>query len=1209
MNDAAASLMQSPKADPGLRALCGIAAFYRIAADPVHLQRELALIGRDAGVNDLIRAAQTIGLKARRVTRRTEKQLVATPTPAIAKLRTGGFIVYGGRLPNGRLRIVDPVTSIDRALSVDEFTAEVESELLLVGRRIGGAGYDPKSFGFRWFLPSIWRYRRPIYHVLLASLFVQVFALVTPLFFQIVVDKVLSHKGYSTLFVLVIGIVVVGLFDVILQYLRTYALTHTTNRIDVELGQRLFRHLLHLPLSYFETRAAGQTVARVRELENIRAFLTGQGLFSALDLVFTFVFIAVLFAYSWKLSIIVVLSIPLYVIVALGFRPILQDMVRDKFNASAVSQQFLVEAVVGIQTVKASAVEPIMQAQWEERLAAYVKRSFSVTIISSIAQNGVTYISRVTTALLMLFGAKAVIDGELSIGALVAFNMIAAQVTAPVLRLSQLWQDFQQVQVSVERLGDILNAPAEPAIQARTVLPPPRGLIEFRNVTFRYRPGSNDVIKTVNLQIKPGEVVGIVGPSGSGKSTLTKLIQRLYMPQEGQILLDGADLTQVDPAWLRTNIGVVLQENLLFNRTIHENIAFAAPAMPRAQVIAIAKLSGADEFIARLPGGYDTDHRGARSEPVGRPAPAHRHRPRARDQPADPDLRRGDLGARLRKRARDPEQHAPDRAQPHRRHHRAPARGGEALRPDHRHGRRPHHRSRAARRIARAAGRPLSQALGAAERAGARMTNVPAAAPAGKPPALVPARRIQLHRGDHEFLPAALEILETPLSPVRASMIVTICAFAAIALAWSYFGRVDIIATAQGKIQPVGRTKTIQPLETGKVLAIDAENGSHVTAGQVLLTLDPGEAQADEGTILADIGSEKAETLRRATALALVAKRALGPVPQIAFGADIPPDIAVREQRVLASDIAQLATTVGSLDGQKQEKVAERDRLKLTIAAQETLVGTLKERVDMRSELLATKSESRAKVIDALELMQTQAATLASEKGQIGEIDASVARIGRDIDKSYATFSAENAQKLADAQRSLDENTEKLAKARLKTDHMTLRSPIDGVVQGSAVTSIGQVLSVGEQAMEIVPTGSKLEIECYLPNADIGFVRKDQPAIVKVESFPFTDYGTIDATVTRVAHDAIPQPDAESREGNPAQPAKDAMFAGAQRMQNLVFPVSLNLDRTAMRSGSEDVPLSPGMAVTVEIKTGTRRIISYVFSPLVQTVTTAFRER
>ena len=613
MIEAAVALTPTPKADSGLRALCGIAAYYRIAADPVHLQRELALSGREAGVTDLMRASQTIGLKARRVSRTTEKQLVATPTPAIGRLRAGGFVVFGGRLPDGRLRIVDPVTSIDRALTVDEFLDELEPQFLLLGRKVGGVGFDPKSFGFRWFLPSIWRYRRPLAHVLLASFFVQIFALVTPLFFQVVVDKVLSHKGYSTLFVLVIGIVIVGLFDVVLQYQRTYALSHTTNRIDVELGQRLFRHLLHLPLSYFETRAAGQTVARVRELENIRAFLTGQGLFSALDLLFTFVFIAVLFAYSWKLTLIVVAAIPFYLIVAFGLRPALQERVREKFNTGAMSQQFLVEAVVGIQTVKASAVEPIMQAQWEERLAAYVKTSFLVTLLGAFGQNGVQYISRVTTALLMLFGAKAVIDGELSIGALVAFNMIAAQVTAPVLRLSQLWQDFQQVQVSVERLGDILNAPGEPVIQARTVLPPPRGLIEFKDVTFRYRPGSADVVKGVTLAIKPGEVVGIVGPSGSGKSTLTKLMQRLYMPQDGQILLDGADLTQVDPAWLRTNIGVVLQENLLFNRSIHDNIAFAAPAMPRAQVIAIAKLAGADEFVAKLPSGYDTmiEERGA----------------------------------------------------------------------------------------------------------------------------------------------------------------------------------------------------------------------------------------------------------------------------------------------------------------------------------------------------------------------------------------------------------------------------------------------------------------------------------------------------------------------------------------------------------------------------------------------------------------------
>ena len=615
MSEAAveAPLVPAPKGDPGLRALCGIAAYYRIAADPVHLQREMALAGRDADAPALIRAAGLIGLKARRVRRTSEKQLVATPTPAIGRLREGGFIVYGGRLPDGRLRVVDPVTSIDRSLPPDAFLAEVEPELIIVGRKLGGTGYDPKTFGFRWFLPSIWRYRKPLAHVLLASLFVQVFALVTPLFFQVVVDKVLSHKGYSTLFVLVAGIVIVGLFDVLLQYQRTYALSHTTNRIDVELGQRLFRHLLRLPLSYFETRAAGQTVARVRELENIRAFLTGQGLFSALDLVFTFVFIAVLLAYSWKLTLVVLASIPLYVLIAFGLRPALQERVREKFNRGAVSQQFLVEAVVGIQTVKASAVEPILQAQWEERLAAYVKTSFGVTLLGAFGQNGVQYVSKLTTALLMLFGAKAVIDGELSIGSLVAFNMIAGQVTAPVLRLSQLWQDFQQVQVSVERLGDILNAPAEASPRARTVLPPPRGLIEFRNVTFRYRPGSQDVVKGVSVVIRPGEVVGIVGSSGSGKSTLTKLIQRLYTPQDGQILLDGADLSQVDPAWLRGNIGVVLQENLLFNRTIHDNIALAAPAMPRAQVIAIARLAGADEFIARMPQGYDTliEERGA----------------------------------------------------------------------------------------------------------------------------------------------------------------------------------------------------------------------------------------------------------------------------------------------------------------------------------------------------------------------------------------------------------------------------------------------------------------------------------------------------------------------------------------------------------------------------------------------------------------------
>lgn len=601
------------KLDSGLQALSGIAAFYRIAADPNHLQRELAIAGRFASSQDLVRAARAVGLKAREIKLVDVKRLTTIPVPAILRMRNGGFQVFGGRNPNGKFRLVDPIARVDRELSLEELVGEITSDGILVGRKVGGEGTDPRTFSIAWFLPSLWRYRRPLAHVFLASLFVQIFALVTPLFFQVVVDKVLTHKGYSTLIVLVVGIAVIGIFDVVLQYLRTYALSHTTNRIDVELGQKLFRHLLHLPLGYFETRAAGQTVARVRELETIRNFLTGQGLFSAIDLLFTIIFIAVLFAYSWLLAIIVVASLPLYALVAFFVRPTLRAMIKEKFNRGAISQQFLVEAVVGIQTVKAGGVEPVMQDQWADRLAAYVKTSFDATMLSAGGQDAIQYVSKLATALILLFGAQQVIEGGLSVGALIAFNMIAAQVVQPVLRLSQLWQDFQQVQISIDRLGDILNYPTEAAPRTSLVLPRPRGAIELKNVTFAYRPGTPDVLKSVSLQVQPGEVLGIVGASGSGKSTLTKLVQRLYSPQEGQVTLDGMDLSQLDPGWLRSQIGVVLQENLLFNRSIHDNIAFANPALPRANVIGIARLAGADEFISRLPQGYDTaiEERGA----------------------------------------------------------------------------------------------------------------------------------------------------------------------------------------------------------------------------------------------------------------------------------------------------------------------------------------------------------------------------------------------------------------------------------------------------------------------------------------------------------------------------------------------------------------------------------------------------------------------
>ncbi len=601
------------QADSGLAALCGIAAYYRISADPVQISHELALGGQFAGPSELCRAAALIGLKSRILSGISARRLSSVPAPAIVRSRTGGFMVFGGRNPDGHYRLVDPITRAFRNIELAALYEEIEPEVILLARKIGGPGFDPRTFGFRWFVPSLWRYRKPLAHVLVASFFVQIFALVTPLFFQVIVDKVLTHKSLSTLTVLMVGLIVIGMFDVSLQFLRTYALSHTSNRIDVELGQRLFHHLLRLPLAYFETRPAGQTVARVRELENIRQFLTGQGLFSALDFLFAFVFIAVLFMYSWPLTLIVVGSIPFYLVIAFLLRPLLRERMNEKFNRGAVSQQFLVEAIVGIHTVKAAAVEPVMQAQWEERLAAYVRTAFSATMLAAGGQNAIQYVNRVTMALVLMFGARAVMDGDLTVGELIAFNMIAGQTTQPILRLSQIWQDFQQVQVSVERLGDILNAPMEFRPQAGASLPPPRGHIEFKNVSFRYSPNAPETLKGLSLAINPGEVIGVVGPSGSGKSTLAKLVQRLYLPESGQILLDGADLSQADPGWLRRHIGVVLQENILFNRTIHDNIAFSNPAMHRAQVIAIARLAGADEFIAKLPKGYDTlvEERGA----------------------------------------------------------------------------------------------------------------------------------------------------------------------------------------------------------------------------------------------------------------------------------------------------------------------------------------------------------------------------------------------------------------------------------------------------------------------------------------------------------------------------------------------------------------------------------------------------------------------
>ena len=599
---------QLPTEAPDLRqrtlsCLATLFRFHGLAMGVEALARELAGVD-EVGADDIVRIARRQDLKARRATSSYDR-LGAAPVPALARAKDGSFFILG-RCSDDKVLVHRGVGAAAEVMTRDAFEAVWDGSLIFVTRRATLSDFG-RQFGISWFMRAIYKYRNILSQVLLASFFLQVFALISPLFFQVVVDKVLVHRGMTTLDVLLIGLVTVSIFETVLGGLRTYVFSHTTNRIDVELGARLFRHLVALPLAYFGARRVGDSVARVRELENIRQFITGSSLTLVIDLFFTIVFLAVMAWYSWWLTFIVLVSLPLYAIISIALTPLFRARVEEKFRRGAENQAFLVETVTGIETLKAMAVEPQMQRRWEEQLAGYVGSSFRVSNLGNYASQAIQLISKVATAGILYFGAKAVINGDLTVGELVAFNMLASRVSQPVLRLAQVWQDFHQVRQSIQRLGDILNTPPEPAATpGRGALPTVKGNVRFDHVKFRYRIDGPEVLRGVELEIPAGQVIGVVGSSGSGKSTLAKLMQRLYVPESGRVLVDGIDLAMVDATWLRRQIGVVLQENVLFNRTVRENIALADPGMPLDQVVAAAKLAGAHEFILQLPEGYDT---------------------------------------------------------------------------------------------------------------------------------------------------------------------------------------------------------------------------------------------------------------------------------------------------------------------------------------------------------------------------------------------------------------------------------------------------------------------------------------------------------------------------------------------------------------------------------------------------------------------------
>jgi subfamily B ATP-binding cassette protein HlyB/CyaB len=597
--------VQDIELDSGLFCLTLIAQFHGVSVDHDRVRHEFGTEPLTA--NGIILVAKSLGISAK-VVDQSPKRFGTMPLPAIGIDKNGNFFIiakYDESNPDAPRFLIQRSNSRQPAiLSLDDYLLESSGQVIFLTSKANFIG-DLAKFDFTWFIPSIIKHRKLLLEILFVSFILQIIGLVTPLFFQVVMDKVLVNNAMKTLNVIAIGLVAATLFEAALSMIRTYVFALTASKIDVELGAKLFRHLLALPLAYFEARRVGDSVAKIRELENIRSFLTSNAMTVVLDLVFSVVFIAVMFYYSVTLTMVVIASIPVYFILSLIFTPILRKKLDEKFNRGADNQSFLVESISGVGTIKSMAVEPRWIQKWEKQLASYVSAGLSANNVSMVAGGGVHLTSKLVTAGLMWLGATLVVKGELTVGQLIAFNMLSGQVATPILRMAQLWSDFQQVGISMARLGDILNAKSEIQGQ-KTKIPRLNGSIEFDQVTFRYRPDAADVLRQISVSIQPGEIVGIVGRSGSGKSTLTKLVQRSYVPATGRVLIDGQDIAIVDTTSLRHQIGVVLQENVLFNRSVRDNIALSNPILPIEAIIEVAKLAGAHDFICELPEGYDT---------------------------------------------------------------------------------------------------------------------------------------------------------------------------------------------------------------------------------------------------------------------------------------------------------------------------------------------------------------------------------------------------------------------------------------------------------------------------------------------------------------------------------------------------------------------------------------------------------------------------
>ena len=526
------------------------------------------------------------------------------PTPALLRWQDSCAILY--KASEKELVLAIPETGIRRLKPADLVeTWGTDGQVLL----LQPTAHTPKSrFGISWFIPAIRRHRKVLIEVLIASFFVQLFGLANPLITQVIIDKVLVQNSINTLNVLGIILVVVAIFEAVITSLRTNLFVDTTNRIDMALGAQVIDHLLRLPLRYFERRPVGELATRVNELENIRQFLTGTALTVVLDAVFSVIYIVVMVFYNWILTLVALATVPVFGVLTFVFAPVIRSQSRTKAERNAETQSYLVEVVSGIQTVKAQNIELKSRYSWQERYARYVSAGFKSVLTSTTASSISNFLNKLSSLLLLWVGAYLVLQGKLTLGQLIAFRIIAGYTTSPLLRLIQLWQNFQETALSLERLGDILDTPqeVEAAGSNNISMPEIEGAVCYENVSFRFASTGSPQLININLDLKAGTFIGVVGSSGAGKSTLTKLLPRLYDLDSGRIKIDGYDINKVELYSLRRQIGVVLQDTLLFDGTVQENIALTNPDASQEEIVAAAKVAVAHEFIMSLPQGYNT---------------------------------------------------------------------------------------------------------------------------------------------------------------------------------------------------------------------------------------------------------------------------------------------------------------------------------------------------------------------------------------------------------------------------------------------------------------------------------------------------------------------------------------------------------------------------------------------------------------------------